>query len=52
MEDSEARYVIDQFNKYASWRMRLREVRLVALTFAIYLSLFLYLAILARLTVL
>jgi hypothetical protein len=28
MNDDEARYLIDQYNKYVSWDVRLREVRL------------------------
>jgi hypothetical protein len=31
MDDSEARYLIDQFNKFASWRLRREELRLTVL---------------------
>lgn len=35
MKDDEARYLIDQFNKYASWRTRRQELPFVACTFGI-----------------
>jgi len=31
VDDSEARYLIDQFNKFASWRWRREELRLTVL---------------------
>jgi hypothetical protein len=44
MDDDEARYLIDQYNKYVSWHVRGREIRLVETSlllalFAIFLSL-------------
>jgi hypothetical protein len=47
MKDDEARYLIDQFNKYASWSMRGEELRLMVLApgfaiIAIGISIFFY----------
>ena len=50
MDDSEARYLIDQFNKYASWAVRRYEVSMtvwfaVGITgSAVWLALFSYLS--------
>lgn len=35
MDDSEARYLIEQFNKYVSWKTRHGELELVALAVAV-----------------
>lgn len=35
MDDSEARYLIDQYNKYASWKTRHGELELVGLAVAV-----------------